>query len=434
MKKKSDSRSRRFLQHHLGSGAWIKLIAFAILGLVLSWPVNYFLGPLSFLGMDTQEEYQPRSGNMEWIFPDLGSEHKNVGRVLGLGRTGQGAWSSRAQMEQLICYGSDVQTAMLINSISQAILPDGWLSLPGVEAPRQSGRAVLMLEQMWDELSISQILHRQETGEQCQTHPSWEEEKTFTLEQHWPDVQINDHNWHNARERLKITAQKSALAQLMLSPGLGGVEGMIRVADLLDLAGERISLATGMKSQKILGLNGRVAMTLLSTDHLDPYAGMAQTRKMPNSQTDNPIIDVVAEDSLGVIVHEWFHSLDLGVAPLVLGSSHPGQSWLDQRHRLDISVVDAVLHRAMKAPVVAYGEMGKWHQAQRNQTLSNYWSNPAEAMAYAFEWWAYTNLDEHACQEREHGQGDGRPTPGEAACLNRAWKHTWNQILPPLLK
>lgn len=414
-----------FWQRHIGQNAFVKLALFGLLGLVVSWPINHFLGPLPFGLGEVQDPYPSRGGNLEWIHLDLDSGH-GMEQVLGMGRIEEGRWNSRAQMKALFCHGSTLRQAILINSLSQASLPDGWLGKEGGPVPAQAMNAVQIIEQMWEELSIPQILDRYHGKQSCQADPSWEEDPSL-LDMYWP-VETNDQQeWAQARERLRKAAQEAGLGQLVLSPGLGSPDEMEKLGRLLDLAGERIAIATGVGKSGLLGLNGRVYMTVVGRDDQQQYSGMART------DPSGSFIDVMVEDSLGVIVHEWFHSLDLALAPLVLGRAHPGQSWMDQHRRPEFTVSLPSLHRVMNKTLETYGGMEGWHGEQKSHEASRYWSRTAEAMAHAFEWWAYADVEDYPCQMRTQIQGDPKPTLGEASCLAQAWKGVWAQVLEPVL-
>lgn len=231
--------------------------------------------------------------------------------------------------------------------------------------------------------------------------------------------------WQQAREYLRQRAQDQRLAQLVLSASMRGVEDLHEASTLLDQAGQRLRRATGQDWG--LGLDGRIALFLVSADASDPMAGMSRTR--PQTDAGAPVVDVVAEATPSVLLHEWFHGLDLVVAPLQNPQALAGMAWSNQRGWI---LSKGPLAQAWDNGVAVLGKQQAWMKARRKMAMKErtlYWLDDSEAMAYAFELWASHDLDQLACAgQDEYPRLGARPTPGEAACLAHAWTPTWGVV------
>lgn len=413
-----------FFKKHLGAGAIIILTGAATIGATLAYGSIHFLGPFPSLGHQYQAPYPQRDEPLQWVRP----EYEGLSRqLIELGRH-EGVFRSSAQITQLACRGVDVDSAVTLGMLTQATLPHGWLSQPGMDIPFQVRHAQHMIDAFLEEESQvrTMLLTRHDSVLGCQLDDSWSRPLDEEASQ-WLAAQIGvDEEDEQARRRLLTAATHAGLAQLVLSPGLMDKASMERVADLIDKAGQRLAVATGSTPQGLLGLNGRVAMTMLSTDPTQEEAGRARTRK-----GNLAVIDVFVEDHLEVIIHEWFHSLDLGVAPIIFGYGYPGQSWFDQNTRLDWSVQHPRIHRVMQRPLEAYGKLRQWQTAQKRQDNLKYWTNKSETMAYAFEHWARQDLHELPCHDGGERIG-GRPSVNEAACIAQEFIPVWKEVLPQL--
>lgn len=403
-----------FFQRHLGRrGGWI-LLGAVCFGVALAFLIMRFVGPLPWAGHEFQANYPIRVGQIQW--QPATYDDPAVARIVGLGGEGEN-WSSSLQVKALSCWGLDVDTVIMINTLSQATLPQGWLSQKDMPVPVPVRRARQALGSMIEELRI-------QPRQSCQMDASWQEEGAAEWIVEKPDTHAG-----RAREILKQAAHDAGLAQLVLSPELLSGEQMERVARLLDEAGKRLALATGRDSKGLLGLNGRVALTMMSTDATQRQAG--RTRAV-NVEQYGPFIEVLVEDELRVIMHEWFHSLDLVLAPVIFGHGFPGLSWFDQSSRINSSVRLEQLHEKMKQPLAAYSKMRHWQESQKKQDNAKYWTSQGEAMAYAFEFWASDNLHDVPC---DIGGRRERPLPRleEAACIAHSFNDSWDELLDQLL-
>lgn len=403
----------RFLRKHLGTHAPIILIGAALggtaLGLLLSWH-----------GAEYQRPYPLRHGEITWTYGSPLSQPAE--ELLDMGKRGSDKpWSAKQQSEILKCQGVDVETTFLIGVASDAVQPNGWLSLPGLPMP-----PVVQEARRWFN-SLAQKTSRHQTGV-CHTHPSWfsiqSKQLVEAMQQDNPD---KTSDWQAARKSLREIAQKERFAQVVLGGGSLNSERLNSTTQLLSIAGTQLRKAT--RQDWGLGLYGRVALTLLPVDPHDPIAGNTKTR---GERQTSPLIDITAETTPRVILHEWFHAMDLAIAPLQQSKTLYGLAWSNQRRW----IFGELKNDPWKSSIEQTELEREWLWARRGQAMkerSLYWLDDGEAQAYAFEYWGATNLPPTTCTKKSPSRTKERttgprPTVEEAGCLNRAWESVWPML------
>lgn len=400
-----------FWTRHFGRKPPLVLGAAALLGGALGIA-------LSWASAERQRPYPARQGEMTWT--QGAAVTPSVQALLELGReSDRGRWDPARQAQALRCSGLDVQNTFLVSMASQASQPNGWLSLPDVSTPFQVGTARGWLE------DLAQATPTINTQRPCREHDSWQDPQWQDVVQVLLDpIGPDEQAWHEAREHLRQRAQHQQLAQLILSASLQGTEDFRQAAAVLDRAGSRLERATGQDWG--LGLEGRIALFLVPHDTEDPMAGMTRTR--PHTRNGAGVVDVVAETTSSVLLHEWFHGLDLVAAPAQTRHALAGMAWSNQRSWLGST--QGPIAQAWGRASEVLDKQQSWAQARRKLALEDrtlYWLDEAETMAYAFEAWADHDLDRTACIKNDAQMRHGaRPTPAEAACLAQAWGPSWS--------
>ena len=370
---------------------------------------------------ERQNPYPARDGALEWTWGQ--PDDPGARQLLALGVDGHaGPWNARKQAWALRCAGLDVEMTALIGAVSLSSQPDGWLSQRDLPTPRQIQSAQTWLAVMAREVSFG-------NSTSCQEDISWHDSKWQARARSLLEETPQDPGrWQAARQALLGEGNTQQLAQLVLGAGLHDIQGMTKAKDTLAAAGQRLGRATGQPWG--LGLDGRIALTLMAETSGDPVAGITRTR--PDTQ-HSPMVEMLAEAKVEVLLHEWFHGLDLVVAPLQTKRAIAGLGWSNQRWWPWQSKSSRVIADGWERSIAVMEEQNDWLWARRKLALkqqSLYWLGDSEAQAYAFQQWARQDLDTAACgqpQNTEEREG-GRPTLTEAACLAHAWASEWTHL------
>jgi hypothetical protein len=235
-----------------------------------------------------------------------------------------------------------------------------------------------------------------------------------------------------ARTHLAHTAQHVGLAQLVLAPALRTTEGMNKATGQLTLAADRLQHAVGGDPQGLLGLHGRITLVLLEVDPYDPLAGV--TKVFRNADPNQARIEVHAEAVADTLLHEWFHAMDLAIAPLMHDQARVNMTWTAQRGFLGWGVKRPDLDAAWRHASRAQQQRTQWGRARLYRAWKEknpYWLSGSEAQAYAFSKWT-TMPHFLPCRWPNHTGTDARPGAYDAACMGKAWQPYWPAILQAL--
>ena len=370
---------------------------------------------------ERQNPYPAREGALEWTWGQ--PDDPGARQLLALGAEKKGIpWNARKQALALRCAGLDVEMTALVGAASLSSQPDGWLSQRDLPTPRQIQSVQTWLAVMGREVSLG-------NSTRCQEDTSWQDSKWQALARSLLEEPPQDPGqWAAARQALLEESNTQQLAQLVLGAGLHDTQGIIQARDTLATTGQRLRRATGQSWG--LGLNGRIALTLMAEAPGDPVAGITRTR--PDTQ-HTPMVEMLSEVKVDVLLHEWFHGLDLIMAPLQTKSAVAGMGWSNQRWWPWQREGSRSIANGWERSVAVMGEQHDWLWARRKLALkqqSLYWLDDSEAQAYAFQQWAGQDLDTVACGQPQatEARDGGRPTLTEAACLAHAWASEWTHL------